>query len=137
MITRGAESWEASDNTIFVSAVSLSTVEVPAPMAALGARSGRLVRQLLTEGLLLAAAGGLLGIVLAAAGLQFLKSFGPANLRRLQEIGLDSAVLVFCAATLATGLLFGLAPILSCRRGPVIPRNSLRACATPYYPWNR
>jgi predicted permease len=81
--------------------------------AALGAGFGRLIRQLLTESLLLAAAGGALGIALAEAGILFVKRFGPANLPRLPEVRLDGAVLVSCIGiTLLTGLLFGLAPAI-------------------------
>jgi predicted permease len=85
--------------------------------AALGAGFGRLVRQLLTESLLLAATGGLIGIALGEAGILFVKKFGPANLPRLQEVSLDLPVFAFCAAiTLFTGLLFGLAPALGAAR---------------------
>ncbi|MBZ5605789.1 MAG: ABC transporter permease [Acidobacteriia bacterium] len=79
--------------------------------AALGAGRGRLVRQLLTENLLLAGAGGVLGIALAAAGIQFVKNFGPQSLPRLREVSLDPTVFAFClVVTPLAGLLFGLAP---------------------------
>jgi putative ABC transport system permease protein len=79
--------------------------------AALGAGHGRLVRQLLTENLLVALGGGLLGIAFAEGAIQFVRRFGPENLPRLREIALDPAALMFClGVTLATGLLFGLAP---------------------------
>jgi len=87
---------------------------------ALGAGQGRLMRQLLTESLLLAAAGGALGIVIAAAAIDFVKKFGPVTVPRLQEVGLDPMVLAFCVTlTFLTGLLFGAAPALGVRRGKV------------------
>ena len=85
--------------------------------AALGAGYSRLIRQLLTENLLLAAAGGALGIALAAAAIRFVKAFGPASLPRIQEVSLDPAVFAFCAGiALLTGLLVGLAPALGAAR---------------------
>ena len=90
---------------------------------ALGATSGRLIRQLMTESLVLALAGGLLGLALADAGIQLVKKFGPARLPRLQEISLDPAVFTFClAVTLFTGVLFGLAPSFSATKRVSQPR---------------
>jgi predicted permease len=84
---------------------------------ALGARRGRMVRQLMIENLLLALVGGTLGILLAEAGLWAMKTFGPATLPRLQEAGLNAEVAAFAlAVTLGTGLLFGLAPALGTTR---------------------
>lgn len=77
----------------------------------LGARRFHLVRQLLGEGLLLAAAGGALGLLLASWGVDLLKSFAPANLPRLSEIGVDLRVLAFAfAAAFLTGMLSALVP---------------------------
>jgi putative ABC transport system permease protein len=79
--------------------------------AALGARAGRIVRQLLTESATLAVAGGAAGLVLAAYGTRALVAAAPPTLPRLQGIGLDLPVLLFTAVvSIATGLLFGLAP---------------------------
>lgn len=79
--------------------------------AALGARAGRIVRQLLTESATLAVAGGAAGLLLAAYGTRALVAAAPPTLPRLDAIGLDVPVLLFTAAvSIATGLLFGLAP---------------------------
>jgi putative ABC transport system permease protein len=81
---------------------------------ALGAGRGRLVRQLLTESLVLAITGGLAGIVVAYWALQLLVGAAPENLPRLNDITLDWRVALFAfGATLAVGVLFGLAPGLS------------------------
>jgi predicted permease len=85
--------------------------------AALGAGSRRIIRQLLTESLLLAATAGLLGILVAEAGIYLVKVFGPANIPRLAEVSLDLRVLAFAIGiTLATGILFGLAPAMGASR---------------------
>lgn len=85
--------------------------------AALGAGRGRLMRQILTESLLLAAAGGLLGILFAEASVGFVKAFGPSSIPRLHEATLDPRVLAFTAGiTLASGILFGLAPAIGSAR---------------------
>jgi putative ABC transport system permease protein len=80
---------------------------------ALGAGRARLLRQFLTEGLLLAAAGGILGVALAFAALRGITAWLPADLPRVDEIHLDGMVLLFaCAATLLAAAAFGLAPAL-------------------------
>ncbi len=85
--------------------------------AALGARAGRIVRQLLTESVVLAAAGGLLGLLLATWGVRALVAAAPPTLPRLEAIGLDGWVLAFSAiVTVGTGVLFGLAPALHAAR---------------------
>jgi putative ABC transport system permease protein len=84
---------------------------------ALGAARSRLVRQLLTESLLLAFVGGLAGLALAHFGIRFLVSMGPPRVPRLMHVALDPVVLSFAAAiTLLCGLLFGLAPALRATR---------------------
>ena len=87
---------------------------------ALGAAHGRIVRQLLTESLLLAAAGGILGVLLGAWAVEGLAAMAPANAPRVNEIGLDIRVLGFALGlTILTGLLFGLFPALQYSRAQV------------------
>jgi predicted permease len=81
--------------------------------AALGATRWRLARQLLVESVVLAAAGGTLGVALAYAGVAVLARFGPADMARLQMIAVNGPVLFYTAgATIASALAFGLAPAL-------------------------
>ena len=80
---------------------------------ALGAGRGRLLRQLLTESMLLALAGGALGLLVAAWGTPAALALLPGSLPRAGEISLDGRVLVFAlGVSLVSGVLFGLAPAL-------------------------
>jgi putative ABC transport system permease protein len=84
---------------------------------ALGGARSRLVRQLLTESLMLALVGGVAGILVAALGIRFLKGMGPTWVPRLGEAGLQLDVLLFAiGATLVCGVLFGVAPALRATR---------------------
>ena len=82
--------------------------------AVLGAGRGRLVRQMLTETLVLFLAGGAVGLLLAAWGVRALVALDPEGIPRSGEIHLDSRVLLFTlAVSLGTGLLCGLVPALT------------------------
>lgn len=78
---------------------------------ALGAGRARIMRQLLTESVLLALVGGVLGVLLAKWGTDLLLTLAPQDLPRLQNVSLDGRALGFTAAlTLLTGVFFGLVP---------------------------
>ena len=85
--------------------------------AALGAARSRLARQLVTESVVLALGGGALGVLLAWWGVRAFVSMAPANFPRVQAIAVDAGVLGFTfAVSVATGLLFGLAPAIHALR---------------------
>ncbi len=80
---------------------------------ALGATRGRMIRQVLTESVLLSLIGGLAGIATAVGSLRFILRFVPSNIPRLNEVSVDWMVLAFALLiSLLTGLLFGLAPAM-------------------------
>ncbi|HSV63060.1 MAG TPA: ABC transporter permease, partial [Chthoniobacterales bacterium] len=88
--------------------------------AALGAGRGRLIRQLLTESVVLAVCGGIAGVLLARWGLDALLALAPTSLPRISEIHLDFGVLLFSLGlSVVTGLLFGIAPALLAARTDV------------------
>ncbi len=84
---------------------------------AVGASRGRLVRQMLVESLVLAAAGGALGLAAARLSLRALVAWLPAGTPLLERVAIDPAVLAFTSVlALATGVAFGLVPALRCAR---------------------
>lgn len=93
---------------------------------ALGAPRARVVRQLLTESLLIASVGGLLGLVMAVAGVHLLVAFLPANFPRAHDIHVSAPVFLFTLlVSVGTGILFGLAPALQASRTD--PREGLHS----------
>src|SRR4029077_19104622 len=85
--------------------------------AALGASQSRVIRQLLTESILLALAGGALGLLLAGWGTQAALRALPETLPRAQDVALDARVLLFTlAVSILAGAVFGLAPALKTSR---------------------
>jgi len=93
--------------------------------AALGARRGRLVGQMLTESLVLGLAGGALGVLLAYAGLPLLLAAAPPDLPRLEQASVDGTVLAFAlGVALLSGVIAGLVPAL--RGSNVAPEEALR-----------
>ena len=105
-----------------------------ATRAALGAPRGRLVRQLLTESVLLSVAGGVLGLAAGHAGVRALLAAAPAHIPRIAGdgtgIALDSRVLLFTlAVSVCTGILFGIVPALAASRTDLIA--AFRDAGTP------
>jgi len=83
---------------------------------ALGASRGRLLRQFMTEGVLVSIVGGALGLVLARAGVQTLIRIYPTSLPRTSEVTVDPLVLLFTlGVSIATGVVFGFAPLMHTR----------------------
>jgi predicted permease len=93
---------------------------------ALGADWKRLARQLLTESILLGLLGGVAGLLVALGSLWVVRAMNPGNIPRLDEIGINSTVLIFTfGLSLGTGVLFGLAPVWRAVR--MDPNASLKA----------
>ena len=89
---------------------------------ALGASAGRIVRQLLTESVVLGAVSGLIGTLLALVGIDLIRAFGPGNLPRLNEVSLDLRVLgLALAMSLLAGIVVGLAPAMTAMRRDLRP----------------
>ena len=91
-----------------------SRIKELALRAALGARRGRIIRQLLTESLLVSIGGGAAGVVIAFWATELLRSRIPANIPRIENIRIDGEILAFTLAlAVVCGLLFGILPALS------------------------
>ena len=104
---------------------SSARVREIAVRSALGAARARIVRQLLTESLVIALAGAALGTLFAFGGVRALVAFLPADFPRASAIRLDSTVFAFTlVVAVLTGLLFGLVPALTASR--IDLQNSLR-----------
>jgi putative ABC transport system permease protein len=98
--------------------------------AALGAAQGRLVRQLLTESLLLAMLGGAFGMVIAVAGMQVLAVLGASELPRVSAMRIDSTVFLFALGiTTLIGILVGLVPALQVAHRNLLSGQSSRHTA--------
>jgi putative ABC transport system permease protein len=90
--------------------------------AALGANAGRIVRQLLTENLLLAGVSGFIGTALALGGIRLIRAFGPDTLPRLTDVSLDGRALGWALAiSLLAAILVGLAPAITTLRRDLRP----------------
>jgi predicted permease len=101
---------------LLLSRAAVRAREVTVRMA-LGASNRRLIRQMITESLLLSALGGIVGIGLAVAALRVLPRLAPEDLPRLSNVSLNGTVLlVTTLVTVATGLLFGLVPAVQSSR---------------------
>jgi predicted permease len=112
----------AANVTSLSLARSVARAREIAVRAALGASAGRIVRQLLTESVLLAAVSGLIGTLLAFVGIRVIRAFGPPTIPRLNETALDLHVLGWVLAISAlAGILVGLAPALATLRRNLRP----------------
>ncbi|HKP86789.1 MAG TPA: ABC transporter permease [Blastocatellia bacterium] len=108
--------------------------------AALGATRARLARQMLTESIILALAGGTLGLLVAWWGIAALVTLSSDNIPRVKEIGLDGRVLGFTLlVSLITGIVFGLIPALQSSRADLNEtlKEGGRAAATAMGQWVR
>ena len=107
---------------------------------AVGASAGRIIRQLLTESLLLAICGGVLGIFLAFVSIHWTHVLGPQSVPRLNEVSIRGDALFFTLLiSLASGILFGLMPALRVARPNLLPvlRKSDRGSAGASAMWGR
>ncbi len=107
---------------------------------ALGATRSRIIRQLLTESVLLALAGGIVGIALAFAAVRWIRLLGPQSVPRLSDIGINATVLAFTfVISMLSGILFGMAPALRLARLDVQTtlRDTSRASSGVSAIWGR
>ncbi|HUR21057.1 MAG TPA: ABC transporter permease [Vicinamibacterales bacterium] len=110
----------ANLSSLFMVRASARTREI-AIRAAIGGGRGRILRQLLTESLLLAGAGGLLGVILSFSGMRLWRNLVANDVPRAGEVGVDIWVLAFaCVVSAAAGVLAGIAPARQMARLDVI-----------------
>ena len=122
----GATLWTLTGAVVFVLLIACANVanlllaragareKEIAVRTSLGANPARIVRQMLTESILLALIGGILGLSLAYGATEAIVKLAPANIPRLQEVSLDWRVVAFTfLISVGTGVLFGLAPALA------------------------
>jgi len=103
--------------------------------AAIGAGRPRLVRQLLTESLLLSLAGGVAGLLVARWGVKLFVAMSPAGIARIDESGVDGRVLGFtCAVAVLTGLIAGIFPALQASKAAI--NQTLKAQSTGRTVWS-
>ena len=108
--------------------------------AALGAARGRLALQMLVESLVLAIAGGALGVLLAYVAIPSIQTLGATSIPRVADVALDGRVLAFAAAaSLLTGLLFGLVPAWQASRASagLVLKEGGRSSSTSGGRWMR
>jgi putative ABC transport system permease protein len=100
----------------------VARVREMAVRVALGASHARIVRQVLTESVLLAVVSGLIGTLLATVGVRLIRAFGPADVPRLSEMSLDARVLGWAfGLSLLSGIIVGLAPAVTTVRRELRP----------------
>jgi predicted permease len=107
---------------------------------AVGASTGNIIRQLLTESILLAVLGGALGIFLAIASIHWTHIFGPQSVPRINEIGVRGDALLFTLLiSVVSGILFGLVPALRVARPDLLTvlKDSERGTAGASAVWGR
>ena len=112
--------WGAATILLLIASVNVANLLLARSIArhkefalrsALGASCSRMIQQMLTESVLLAIAGGTLGVLAATGGLQVLRAAGPSSIPRLDEVHINAPVLIFTICiSLLTGIVFGLAP---------------------------
>jgi putative ABC transport system permease protein len=118
--------WGAVTLVLLIACVNISNLQLARASArskemgmrhSLGAARGRLIRQLLTESVMLGGMGGLAGLGLAELAVQILRAAAPANIPRLGNLGIDGGVLCFTAGlSLVAGFLFGVLPAVESSR---------------------
>ena len=107
---------------------------------AVGASAGRIIRQLLTESVLLAVCGGALGVLFAIVSVHWIHVLGPRSVPRLEEIGIRFDALLFTLLiSVVSGILFGLAPALRVSRLDLLPslKDADRGSAGTSAMWGR